>query len=58
MNELEIDIDQIKTENLKLTTDMKILRNEHQEVLNQMFGLERRNSNLTAENEALKRMIL
>ena len=37
---------------------MKILRNEHQEVMNQLFTLERRNSSLTAENEALKRMIL
>lgn len=55
---LEIDIEQVKNENLKLTTDIKIIRNEHQEVLNSMFSLERRNSNFTAENEALKRMIL
>lgn len=26
---LEIDVDGLKTENLKLLTDMKVLRNEH-----------------------------
>ncbi len=55
---LEIDVDGLKTENLKLLTDMKVLRNEHQEVLNSLFTQERRNSTLVAENEALKRMIL
>jgi hypothetical protein len=29
MNTLEFDVDTLKTENLKLVTDMKILRNEH-----------------------------
>lgn len=28
MNTLEFDVDALKTENLKLVTDMKILRNE------------------------------
>lgn len=45
----------MRTENLKLTTDMKVIRNEYQEVLNSMFTLERRNANLGAENERMKR---
>lgn len=48
----------LKTENLKLLTDMKVLRNEHQEVLNSLFKQERRNQSLAAENEALKRMLI
>ena len=51
-------MDALKTENLKLVTDMKILRNEHQEVLNSMFSLERKNVNLQTENEALRRMMM
>ena len=51
-------MDALKTDNLKLVTDMKILRNEHQEVLNSMFSLERKNVNLQTENEALRRMMM
>jgi hypothetical protein len=54
---LEDEMDGVRTENLKLVTDMKIIRNEYQEVLNSMFTLEKRNANLGAENEALKRLL-
>lgn len=55
---LEVDVQGLKTENLKLLTDMKVLRNEHQEVLNSLFTQERRNQSLASENEALKRMLI
>ena len=54
---LELDIETLKSENLKLVTDVKILRNDHQELLNQMFGLERKNQYYANENEALRRLI-
>ncbi len=55
IHSLESEVDALKTENLKLTTDVKLIRNEHQELINTLFALERKNQQLTTENEILKR---
>jgi hypothetical protein len=35
---LELEIEHLKRENLKLTTDVKVVRNEQMEVLNSMVS--------------------
>lgn len=55
---LESEVDGLKRENLKLTTDVKLIRNEQQELNNQMFATERRRLELERENESLKRQML
>ncbi len=52
---LELEVEHLKRENLKLTTDVKLIRNEQMEQINQVFVLERRAKDLQIENEALKR---
>ena len=44
--DLETQVDKLNTENLKLTTDVKIIRNEHSEILHSLFTLEKKNSQL------------
>jgi hypothetical protein len=34
---LELEVEHLKRENLKLTTDVKVIRNEQMEMVNQMF---------------------
>ncbi len=41
---LEDLVEKLKTENLKLSTDVKIIRNEHSEILHSLFNLEKKNS--------------
>jgi hypothetical protein len=48
-------VDVLKTENLKLTTDVKLIRNEHQELINTMFSMERKHQQISTENEMIKR---
>lgn len=54
---LEKQVERLKTENLKLTTDVKIIRNEHSEILHKIVGLDRKNALLLQENEGLRRML-
>jgi hypothetical protein len=42
MASLEMEVEYLKRENLKLTTDVKMIRNEQMEQVNQMFVTERR----------------
>lgn len=52
---MELEVEHLKRENLKLTTDVKVIRNEQMEAMNQMFLNERRIKDLQQENESLKR---
>ena len=52
---MELEVEHLKRENLKLTTDVKVIRNEQMEMVNQMFVSERRMKELQIENENLKR---
>ena len=54
---LEKTVDKLFAENVKINTDMKILRDEHTEVLHSMFQYEKKNSTLNQENAALKNLI-
>ena len=54
---LEKTVDKLFAENVKINTDMKILRDEHTEVLHSMFQYEKNNSTLNQENAALKNLI-
>ena len=50
-----MEVEHLKRENLKLTTDVKVIRNEQMEMVNQMFLNERRMKDLQLENESLRR---
>lgn len=41
---MEEEIDKLKTENIKLSTDVKIIRNEHTEILHSLYSMEKKNS--------------
>ena len=47
----------MQTENLKLQTDIKIIRNEHSEILHQLHVVRSKNENLLTENQTLKNML-
>ena len=51
---LEDMVDRLFAENVKINADMKILRDEHTEVLHSMFQQQRNNNQLNQENIALK----
>ena len=51
---LEDMVDRLFAENVKTNADMKILRDEHTEVLHSMFQQQRNNNQLNQENIALK----
>jgi hypothetical protein len=38
------EIEKLKTENIKLGTDVKIIRNEHSEILHSLYSLEKKNT--------------
>lgn len=42
--DLKDEVERLKTDNLKLTTDVKIMRNEQSEVLHSLYTLEKKNS--------------
>ena len=44
--ELESTVSKLKTENVKLSTDVKIIRNEHTEILHSIFNLDKKNAQL------------
>ncbi|CDW78098.1 UNKNOWN [Stylonychia lemnae] len=56
-NNLESQVDKLKTENLKLTTDVKIIRNEHSEILHKLVNIDKKNQQLYIENEILRKQI-
>lgn len=41
---IEDEVQMLKTENIKVSTDVKIIRNEHSEILHSLFSLEKKNS--------------
>ncbi len=43
---LESEVDKLRIENVKLTTDVRIIRNEHSEILHSLYTLEKKNSHL------------
>ena len=47
---LESMVDRLFAENVKVNADMKILRDEHTEVLHSIFAYERKNTSLNQEN--------
>ena len=51
---LEDTVDRLFAENVKVNADMKILRDEHTEVLHAMFQHQRNTSQLNQENISLK----
>ena len=51
---LEGMVDRLTAENIKVNTDMRILRDEHTEVLHQMFSFEQKNTSLIKENNHLR----
>lgn len=54
---LERQVDKLKNENLKLSTDIKIIRNEHSEILHKVVNLDRKNQQLLQENEQIRRHV-
>jgi septal ring factor EnvC (AmiA/AmiB activator) len=54
---LESEVDKLRIENVKLNTDVKIIRNEHSEILHSLYTLEKKNSHLQQENQVLKRLV-
>ena len=41
---LQDDMEKLKVENVKLTTDVKIIRSEQSEILHTLYSLEKKNS--------------
>ena len=51
---LEDTVSKLNHENIKIKTEMVILRDEHTEVLHNMFNLHQRNNHLQNENTELQ----
>ena len=47
-------IDRLTTENTRMREEMRTLRDEHTEVLHQMFNFEKKNQDLVRDNEHLR----
>ena len=47
-------IDRLTAENIKFNADMHILRDEHTEVLHQLFNFDKKNGDLLRENNHLR----
>ena len=47
-------VEKLKTDNIKLNSDLKIMRNDHSELLHAVFSLEKKVELLHKENQALK----
>ena len=54
---LEETVDRLFAENVKVNADMKILRDEHTEVLHAMFQQQRNTSQLNQENNTIKNIL-
>lgn len=44
MKLLEEEVERLRTENVKLTTDVKIIRSEHSEIMHSLYTLEKKNT--------------
>lgn len=55
--ELEVTVSRLKTDTVRLSADIHILTNEQTEILLTLRNLEKKNSSMAAENQALKRII-
>ena len=55
--ELEVTVSRLKTDTVRLSADVHILTNEQTEILLTLNNLEKKNSSMAAENQALKRII-
>ena len=55
--QMETQLEVVKTENVKLISDIKIMRNEHSEIMHTMTTLERKFDQLERENQYLKTVI-
>jgi hypothetical protein len=51
---LNQEIGKLRSENLKLTTDMAVIRTEHSGMSQSMHYLKTRNRELTEENQSLR----
>ena len=51
---LEGKVAKLSSENNKLQADVKILKDEHSEILHSLFAHERKNQSLAQENQILK----
>ena len=47
-------VKELKDENLKLSTDIKVIRSEHSEMAHTIYSLEQKNLGLVKENYILK----
>ena len=54
---LQEEIEVLKTDNVKLSSDMKIIRGEHSEMLHTLYSMEKKNISLQHENQILKRLV-
>ncbi len=43
---LEQQVDKLKADNVKLTTDIKVIRSEHSEIMHSVVTIEKRNQQL------------
>ena len=54
---LNSQVTKLTNENLKLTTDMKVIQNQHSGMAHKVRNLERKNDELITENLTLKDII-
>ena len=47
-------IDRLTSENAQVRAEMRVLRDEHTEVLNEMLNFERKNQDLARDNDHLR----
>ena len=53
---LDSEVDRLTNENTKLTAEMKILRDEHTEVLHQLFSMDKKNAAYFKDTIEFKRL--
>ena len=54
---LNSKVNRLQDENIKLNSDIKVIRTEHSEMLHTVYSLEKKNVSLTKENQILKDML-
>ena len=57
VSRMEAQIAKLTSDNTKLSADMTILRDEHTEVLHQLFTMDKRNATMLRENTELRRLM-
>lgn len=57
MKSLEEIVHKLQVENTQLKTDVKIIRNEHNEMIHTIYNLDKKNQQLQQENSAFKKMM-